>query len=168
MEYSKKLRGVFGEYILVTLIHQDRDVCFNSNYREILYAIQDCFSFLKVETRYSECIFNKALCLPIDHAYVVPSFNKILDYYERHYLLRLNLLDKFFEKSIIDKVVLHENLKRSKKTIYINTFAYNSFYIVLPKYILKHVFSFLHTLSFEKSIKLRTEYEIFRKTLLTN
>ena len=139
-EYTRILHDVFGENVRVRLIHKNQDICFNSDNREILYAIQDCLP--NDSSVYSECIFGKALCISIKSAPQMPEFSKILKRYKHHYLARLELLDKVFNtiKNIEQR---HKKLILSKNNIYTNNFAYNAFYIGLPKYILNKVFSFL-------------------------
>jgi len=41
-QFQSELNNIFGEKrVRVSIIHDDRDICINSNEREILYAIQE-------------------------------------------------------------------------------------------------------------------------------
>tara|TARA_X000000950_G_scaffold267885_1_gene344783 strand:- start:87 stop:638 length:552 start_codon:yes stop_codon:yes gene_type:complete len=161
--YKLILEKLFNDSIRLTIIHNDKDLCFNSDHREILYAIKDCFPHPE-ELIYSECILGKALYTRLENVPTIPPFNNLKKYYLFHYKQRLELIDKFLNSypQIFDD---HNVLLKSKDNLYKTTCSYNAFYICLPRYILKYVFSFLLELCTSKSFSLRNKYnEIMKRT----
>lgn len=172
-ENNVKLYGydVMKIPIYVRLIHYERDMCFNCDHREILYAIRDCFD--SPHTVYKESYYGKALNIPIMNIPSIPPFKNILYYYHKHFLDRLSLIDIFInDKLNMDSVkaillLVPERLKvfgAEKKALYKSTFAYNAFYITnLPGDILKNIYSYLYETDFNKCLILRHKYECLRK-----
>lgn len=164
-EYNKALSKYWEETTVITrIIHRQEDLCFNSNAREILYAIRDCFSCYNTYClpEFRENAYGKCLTLPIEKAYIRPPFENILYYYQQHYFKRLQVIDMYFSRlstpqHFKDKLV---KLITEKKTLFSTRFPYNTFYINgLPLDILNYIFDYLKYIDVHKSFLLRKKYE---------
>jgi len=168
--------------IQANIVNNGKYLSFNSKQREILYAIQDCFS-KRCHSEYKETPWDKSLFIPLVDIPPNPPFENIMQYYEKHFLDRLTLIDINIEqkknkhvkrldlnsvKSIILLIPERINdLKKRKKEIYKTNFAYNVFYIDLPQDILKMIFKYLYVINYKKSNKLRKAYENIRADINT-
>jgi len=169
-----------NKYIIVSSIHGKTDLCFNSEKREILYAIQNCFKIGLA--RYSETTYGKALIVPFKHVPKKPPFENIMFYFHKHFLIRLELIDNFLiqKKPIIDNSVkshlllIPERIPKliaEKKELFKTTFAYNALYIRknsnIPNEILGMIFEFLYEPDIVKCMRLRMKYENLRADINT-
>ena len=169
-----------NKYIIVSSIHGKQDLCFNAGEREILYAIQECFK--KELTRFSESCYGKALIIPFKYVTINPPFENIMQYFIKHFLIRLELIDNFLikKKPIIDNSVnshlllIPERIPKliaEKKELYKTTFAYNALYIRknsnIPNEILGLIFEFLYEPDIVKCMRLRIKYENLRADINT-
>ena len=66
--------------VLVRSIHLDDDICFNSDQREILYAIEDCFGE-HVLSQYKESAWGKSLYINMRYVPLNPPFENIMQKY---------------------------------------------------------------------------------------
>lgn len=189
--YNRELNHYFNKYcsnvnfliVEARIVHDERDLCFNSDQREILYAIEDCFGEHAL-SQYKESAWGKSLCINMRDVPLNPPFENIMQKYEKHFLDRLTLIDisieqkkqKHIGKLNLDSVksivlLLPErikDLKKRKKQIYKTNFAYNVFYITgLPGDILNNIFGYLSVVNYEKSNKLRKAYENIRADINT-
>ena len=151
--------------VLCRVIHRDEDFCFNSEHREILYSIRDCFSSANIwHPVFRENLYGKCLTIPIDKMCMKPPFENILYYYQKHFLHRLEVIDIHFtnryNKQSFNDTFLR--LKTEKKALYITRFAYNTIYIPLPLDILNYIFGYLKYIYVHKSSELRKKYENLR------
>ena len=145
-------------YLLVSSIHYDEDICFNSNHREILYAL--CDYFKKVLTsdycNFKESVFGKALNICVKKIPENPNFHEILYFYKANYFKRLSLLRSYFNKNNID----YYNLMMYKK------FCISEYYpiktIALPEEMIKNILSYV-TPTMQNYYDVRNLYEKYRK-----
>jgi len=85
--------------VSVSSIHNHKDICFNSNFRETLYAIRDCFELNNAS--FSECAYGKAVCIPVTQIPRTPDFSNFNKYYKYYYEERLLLLVEDIPNKII-------------------------------------------------------------------
>ena len=115
--YSNALCAIFGSRnVQVRTIHNDVDLCINSNHREILYAIKDFQEkHHDVVWIYSENICGKCLVIDLRHCdkYPNPSFDGILDKYKEKYIERIGMITKRYDKKPMqqEKRDFYESLK---------------------------------------------------------
>lgn len=83
----------------ISSIHGHRDICFNCEARELLYAIQQCFNG---HASFKECIYGKALNIPIESIEKHEHFSKLKLYFRHYFKKRIELLDSHFLKLSID------------------------------------------------------------------
>tara|TARA_Y100000992_G_scaffold298104_1_gene262730 strand:+ start:883 stop:1449 length:567 start_codon:yes stop_codon:yes gene_type:complete len=163
--YNESLR-IFDSNLIVRSIHRDKDINFNSDHREILYAIQDCFTEsnnYKINSCYRECLYGKALQISREIIPKIPPFKNIIKYYIKHFKNRINLIDS----SYIIKGIKYDDLEEYKSYVYSNVFYKNKYYIIiksnlLPNEILKNILSYLKYFNFKLFLKLREKYEFKR------
>ena len=150
--YKEKLSNF--DNLIINSIHNDKDICFNSNTREILYAIQD--SFIENNNKnhgkllvisFKECIYGKALVVKKDSIEKVPDFNNLLKYYKIHYFKRLKLLEDYFIKNSINfsDLIIEKNLLISNQILDVT--KDNPYYILnklnIPDITIKMILSYL-------------------------
>lgn len=90
--------------ITIRSIHNDEDICFNADAREILYAIRDCCNFsVSYETRklnhsgtdmvfFKESIYGKALIFPVSKYIKNIDFSKLEKYFRYYFKKRIELI----------------------------------------------------------------------------
>ena len=83
----------------ISSIHGHRDICFNCEARELLYAIQQCFNG---RASFKECIYGKALNIPIESIEKHEHFSKLKLYFRHYFKKRIELLDSHFLKLSIE------------------------------------------------------------------
>ena len=169
-----------NKYVIVSTTHNDTMLSFNSNHREILYAIQSCFRDTKSD--FTENNQGKVLLVRLNIVPKIPPFKNIMCHFFKHYLDRLQLLDDYLQKSkesIESSVKSHllliplriPNLIKQKNSLHSTYFAYNAFYIRnkanLPNEILSIIFEFLLEPNFVKCMNLRIKYENLRADINT-
>ena len=93
--------------VTISVIHNNRDLCFNCFAREILYTIEECINvslFSTFQSKilvYQERLWGKALIVPISKIkkYVnIISFEKFYSYFFRFYKQRILLLESHYLK----------------------------------------------------------------------
>jgi hypothetical protein len=78
----------FGENMCsVVSTHKGRNLCFNSGYREILYAIRECFPI--GDTTFNSCAWGHALLIPMDSVPSIPPFADLITHYRTEFHKRL-------------------------------------------------------------------------------
>ena len=145
---------------IVRSIHLDDDICFNSDQREVLYSIQQCFKEDNnnvINSRFKECLYGKALIINRKNIPKIPPFKNFNKYYKKNFLDRLELLDNHFEINKIDnkdlKLIKNEILISYSDIIYLKK---------LPNVILNYIVSFLKY-NYRSYKILRDKYEERRK-----
>ena len=99
-QIQSSLDNIFGKNrVLVHIIHDDRDICINSNEREILYAIQE---YQKINYNqhwsFSERFLTKALTISINKCSEC-NFDKISEIYKKYFQERIqSIINKYDEK----------------------------------------------------------------------
>lgn len=171
--YKEKLSNF--DNLIISYIHNNRDICFNSDAREILYAIQDSFiennhkNLLVIS--FKECIYGKALVVRKDTIQKVPDFNNLIKYYKTHYFNRLNLLEESFRKKSINfnDLIIEKNLLISNEILDVS--KDNPYYILhklkIPDVTIKIIFSYL-IFDYQSYINLRRKYEGIRRKYKIN
>ena len=99
-QLQTSLDNIFGENRLwVHIIHDDRDICINSNERELLYAIQEYQEKnYKKYWSFSERFLTKALIISINKNPEY-QFDGISEIYKKHFQERIQLIiNKYDEK----------------------------------------------------------------------
>lgn len=98
--FQSSLDNIFGKKrLFVRIIHDDRDICINSNEREILYAIQE---YQKINYNqhwsFSERFLTKALIISIDKTCEC-QFNGISETYKKYFQERIQvIINKYDQK----------------------------------------------------------------------
>ena len=155
--------NTFG--VIISIIHNNRDLCFNCFAREILYAIEECinvslFSIFQSKILvFQENLWGKALNVPIskikNHLDLI-SFEKFDSYFFRFYKQRILLLESHYLK--INKDIQHLILQKDE--------AFNHYNIVfqlsiLPFDIKKIIRKYL-VCNYESLYKLRKEFDAIK------
>lgn len=144
-EYQNILK-YFNKYkkvISVSYDHPNKNVCFHSVQREILYTIRDYFKYLlnKDFTTYTETVYLKKLSIcyfTIPHK---PKIQKIIEIYKNNYFYRLSLQIHLFKR--LEKY----QYKDYKKLIQYSKFNLTEYYPIknmnLPCYLIKDIMLYL-------------------------
>ena len=96
-QFQSELNNIFGEKrVRVSIIHDDRDICINSNEREILYAIQEQQHVKHNHYwTFSERFLIKALTISITYS-PKPEFDGLSQIYKKHFTERISkIIDKY-------------------------------------------------------------------------
>lgn len=96
-KFQYELNNIFGEKrVSASIIHDDRDICINSNEREILYAIQEQQHVKHNHYwSFSESFFTKALIISITYS-PKPQFDGLSQIYKNHFKERISkIIDKY-------------------------------------------------------------------------
>ena len=116
---QEKLRDLLLPYVpktevyalSISSIHGHRDICFNCEARELLYAIQNCFNGY---ASFKECIYGKALNIPIESIEKHEHFSKLklyFRYYFKHFSKSHSIFFNFFYIIIMGlKLIFSETL----------------------------------------------------------
>lgn len=159
--YTETLtKNKFIDQVSIRSIHRDIDICFNSLQREILYAIQECFTKdnnNKINSQFKECLLGKALIISKDKIPKKPPFDKLKRYYKLKFFERISMIERYFDLNKIN----YDDLKIQKKKIMV---SYSSIIYIkkIPFAIIKYILNFLQY-DFYSYEKLRNEYEKKRK-----
>lgn len=148
----------YGErFVIVSLIHDGRHICFNASAREILYAIQDCVKIYngKDHSEFKECCYGKAVNFKPIHLPPVPPFENIMIHFQKNYFDRLTLLEQHFVKNNHT----HDHLIAKKKALYKYPPACIYLLLPLPKDTIDIISDFVTYVDFKKCQELRKEYE---------
>lgn len=94
--YTQALRW-HAPYMLVRSIHDDRDICFNTDKRELVYAVYQCFKEQGIHTCYiKENILGLYACIPASDIPLTPPFKRFTYYFKKKFNHRLDLLEENF------------------------------------------------------------------------
>lgn len=108
LNYNKALQ-LYHDKIVVSSIHNDEDLCFNTMIREYIYAIKTCFkenNIMHISTK--ECIFGLNLVIPFKYAPLIPPFSRFIYHYKFGFHKRLIMLEQYFEKNQEDYTSLFQ------------------------------------------------------------
>ncbi len=153
--YGKRL-------ILINLIHNRRDICFNCTDREILYSIKKCLKIYhgKNHAEFKESTYGKALIYKSEYLPLDPPFENIMAYFQKNYFDRLTLIEYYF----IKKNHIHDHLIAKKKALY--KYPHVCIYLLpLPKDTIDIIRDYVTYVDFKKCQELRNEYEKERKKI---
>ena len=105
-KFQTSLDNIFGkDRVWVHIIHHDRDICINSNEREILYAIQEYqeMNYNKYWS-FSERFLTKALIISVDK---IPEyqFDGISETYKKHFQERIQLIINKYDEKYKDSAI---------------------------------------------------------------
>ena len=110
--YNAELAMHFGEKVCsVASTHKDRNLCFNSGHREILYAIRECFPI--GDTAFKSCAWGHALLIPMDSVPRIPLFAELITHYRAEFHKRLATV----ESNLPDFPVDHSALRESRAAL---------------------------------------------------
>ena len=141
----------------ISSIHGDRDICFNCDARELLYAIQKCFNGY---ASYRENVYGKIVEVPVCYIERNMDFSKLKLYFRYYFKKRIELLESHFLKLSIDiKSIIKEKEE-----------AYRNYEIVfylkdIPMEIKQMIRTYL-ICSYETLTYIRDLYENKRRELL--
>jgi len=101
LSHYKNVSKIFNKYIEVDIIHNNVDLVFRSNHREILKSIRELhekeyniYSFLK------ESLFGKCLIIPkIEQHFKPVLFNNIKIYYKEAFIHRMSSIFEFLNNN---------------------------------------------------------------------
>ena len=135
--------------IQIRSIHDHRNICFNCEYREILYAIESCINqtihlnTLSKQTSFKENVFGK--CVTIPTVYVQThidrfSFESFYKYFKYHFRNRIEKIEKSYLRTVSKEYI--KDLIPIKENAFCDYF--DVFYISsLPMELRKYIQSFL-------------------------
>ena len=150
--------------IQIRSIHNHQDICFNCEYREILYTIESCINqtihlkTLSKQTSFKESLYGK--CVTIRSAYVQThmdqfSFESFYKYFKYHFRNRIEKIEKSYLKLGCKEYM--KDLNRIKENEFCDYFEilYISF---LPMELRKYIQSFL-LCNYKSLAKLRITFD---------
>jgi hypothetical protein len=152
--YRKKLFNLGIDNVIVRIIHADNDICFNSDAREILYAIKDSIKYNnpKAFIYFKETVFGKAVIVLVKSLKNKNIFDDLIFLFIKCYLRRLSLVENFYKTNNI----YHQDLSEKKNIItqlYLEVFNLN-----LPQKVTANIISYLD-FNYISFMKVRDEYE---------
>ena len=111
--YQKELE-LFKDILNISIIHRDKDICFYSNQREILYAIYESFmsNSKMIQIYYKESILGKAVIINLKTLPTKPPFSNLIFHYKKFFFERLDFIDNIFCENQINNDTL--NYKKNK------------------------------------------------------
>lgn len=93
LTHYKKLNQIFNKHINIDIIHNDVDLVFRSNHREILKSIMQLHKEYNIDSFLKENLFGKCLIIPnIEKHFKPVSFNNIKIYYKEAFIHRMNII----------------------------------------------------------------------------
>jgi hypothetical protein len=152
--YRDKLISLGIDNVVVRVIHKNKDICFNSNMREILYAIEESIKYnnRKPFLYYKETIFGKAIVVNAESISTKSVFNDLIFLFIKYYLHRLEMIEKYYDSNYIYFNDLY--YKKTQLTMIYN----NLIELELPNSVNIIILSYLN-FNYSNYIKLRDEYE---------
>ena len=162
--YDRELK-IFNGHVIVRLIHKNKDICFNSMNREILYSISDCLinKDNKIDVIYKESYLGKALIVNINEIPSNPPFNELIIYYKKNFFIRLSLIEHHCTNKNFNDLNKIKNKMKSDNYYYfdINHPLKICFKINLPFSIIKHIISYVY-FNIKPFYNLRNKYNTLR------
>ena len=152
--YRDKLISLGIDNVVVRVIHESRNICFNSQTREILYAIEESIRQNNKNPfiYFKETIFGKAIVVLAENLNTKNVFNDLVFLFIKYYLNRLQLIEKYYDNNYI-----YFNDLYYKKTQLV--MIYNDLIeLKLPDSITNTILSYLN-FNYSNFMKLRDEYE---------
>ena len=144
--------NIFGIYL--SSIHNHEKINFNCDAREILYAINACYS---KKGEFRENLFGKALSIPLRYAEYPTDFSKFELYFRYYFRKRLELVESWALKQSLDISML----SKKKEEVCCNYEIV--FYIdKLPMEIKQMIRSYL-LCNYDTLLELRQDYEKWRR-----
>ena len=151
--------GRYAMYIDIQSIHKNKDICFHTMMREIVYAIRNCFKEQGIHTEIREK-YRIFISIPVAIIPIIPPFSSIHRYYKKAYFDRLNLLEYYARNKNISYQELHnERILLDKDTTIVG-------YLPFPKEILSIIATYLR-IDFNHYYNLRNKYQKLRYKLIT-
>lgn len=149
---NNKLICKHSDFIIIRSIHSDRDICFNSQCREILYALQSYFRKHNKIANYSENIFGKCLYINVSDIPLNPDFKEIFELYKINFKNRIfDIKNKYKNNTNFKKYIINNNLR----------YYYSFKNVNLPDTIINYIHKYLKP-TFETYINYRNKIETFR------
>ena len=159
--------------LLISSIHHEKDICFNSEAREILYEIRKCFeeelNADKLYIEYKESILGKALVIKKNTISKDPEFKNIITHYHKFFFERLKIIEGHYKEILhndYQNLIYEKNLLLQNKLFTLN--KQNKYYCLylleLPRDIIKIILSYL-IFDHKCYQKLRLKYEVLRKSM---
>ena len=137
--------------LVISSIHCNEDICFNSHARELLYAINDCFYN---KGNFRENKLGKSLSIPVTYAIDGADYSKFELYFRYYFKKRIDLLYEYLLKNKWRDNYL---LKKKKEEAFCNYEIV--FYIdKLPMDIKQYIRNYL-VCSYNTLVELRNIYE---------
>ena len=121
--FLKHKKGKFHktyDKVIVSIIHNNKDLNFNCQDREILYTLKEC---LGEPWQFRENNWGKSLQCNFDFISPTPEFKNIFKIYKKFYMQRMDLIFEQYDKRIIDSNI--ENIKIHKEYLKIKTDVLN-------------------------------------------
>ena len=140
--------------LILSSIHYDEKINFNCDAREILYAINACYS---KKGEFRENIFGKALSIHVRYAPYPMDFSKFELYFRYYFKQRIELLDSWALKISLDI-----NMLLKKKEEVFSNYEIVFYIKRLPMEIKQYIRSYL-LCSYDTLLELRKDYEITRR-----
>ena len=173
----KKYINIFNPYVEVRSIHRDNDLCFNSDQREILYAIETCFNSLNTNedgtlikiSYFKESMLGKCVQLSFENVPEINPFKNIMKHYKKYYLQRLTLLNNYYESKVteemkqLNKKKIENKDKNKKEFNHLNNNYSTIIYLPLPIDIIKTIYSCYLEYKLDDYLLLRKKYNMLRK-----
>lgn len=106
--------------VIVSIIHNNKDLNFNCQDREILYTLKEC---LGGHWQFRENNWGKSLQCNFDFISPTPEFKNIFKIYKKFYMQRMDLIFEQYDKRFIDPNI--ENIKNHKEYLKIKTDVLN-------------------------------------------
>ena len=152
------IRNELGPYIpqhkefglILTSIHYDEEINFNCDAREILYAINACYS---KHGNFRENVYGKALSIPVCYAKNHMDFSKLELYFRYYFKQRIELLDSWALKISLDI-----NMLLKKKEEVFSNYEIVFYFKNIPFELKQYIRSYL-VCTYESLTKLRILYD---------
>lgn len=111
-EFKQELENIFGDRrVTVRIIHDDMDICINSNEREILYAICDQQEkYFKSMWRFSENLYGKALIIPVNLS-PKADLTGIAEIYKSYFQKRIQTIITKYDMETLPNISYYKNIK---------------------------------------------------------
>lgn len=151
----------YSNKIVVSSTHKDKNLCFNTIYRELVYALEHCFIDKQIHSIYiNECIFGIAFIVPIEDTPLIPPFSNFIHYYKKGFHKRLEKFERKFEEMNIS----YESLQQKRMKLDEEYMFSIIKHIELPYDILCMISSFIY-IDIKKYENVRNEYQIMREKI---
>jgi hypothetical protein len=152
--YTKAL-GYHQKHVLVRSIHRHTDLCFNTIYRELVYAIYRCFKDANIITMTTnESIWGLNVIIPIEDTPKIPPFSNLLHHYKQEFHVRMAKIERRLDR----KNVAWEHLFQLRKRLDTDIKFIEYINLPFPIEILSIIATFIR-MDLEKYDALRDKYQ---------